>query len=90
MGVNDREGVAVACTDGGVGQERGAEQGSAPTVEKLLKVEPAQVRWSGGSFLCTCTCIYMYASCEQELRVTHTCEMCLLRCYLSALFSCHM
>ena len=56
MGVNDREGVAVACTDGGVGQERGAELGSAPTVEKLLKVEPVQVRWSGGSFLCACTC----------------------------------
>lgn len=46
VGVDGREGVSMAYTEGGPGQGRWREQGDAPPVERLLRVEPAQVsRW---------------------------------------------
>lgn len=43
VGVDGREGVSMAYTEGGPGQGRWREQGDAPPVERLLRVEPAQV-----------------------------------------------
>ena len=57
VGVSEREGVALACTEGGVGQDRWREQGDAPTSEKLLRVDPAQV----SVYECACVraCVFL-------------------------------
>lgn len=42
-GVDQREGLALACTTGGLGQSRWREQGHTPPTESLLSVTPPQV-----------------------------------------------
>ena len=66
VGVDGREGVSMAYTEGGPGQGRWREQGDAPPAERLLRVEPAQVsRWiirDGGHifWMYECTNIYKF------------------------------
>ena len=43
-GVDRREGLAMACTGGGLGQDQWREQGEAPSGEELITVTPMQVR----------------------------------------------
>lgn len=43
-GVDRREGLAMACTGGGLGQDQWREQGDAPSGEELITVTPMQVR----------------------------------------------
>ena len=43
-GVSEGETMAMACTEGGPGQGKWREQGTAPAAEKLIRIEPAQVK----------------------------------------------
>ena len=43
QGVDKSEGLAMACTGGGLGQDRWKEQGDAPSGETLINVTPMQV-----------------------------------------------
>lgn len=43
QGVDKSEGLAMACTGGGLGQHRWREQGDAPSGETLINITPMQV-----------------------------------------------
>jgi len=43
-GVNMSEGLAMACTSGGLGQNQWKEQGCAPSQSTIVAVNPTQVR----------------------------------------------
>ena len=42
-GVNTSEGLAMACTTGGLGQRQWREQGDSPIADTIISVNPPQV-----------------------------------------------